>query len=256
MKTKIGVILLAVVSVGLIVALIAQSRQAAEEKKKDADRIYDLSNKVVKADIDLSEQRQVNLILTNDLGAAKTNFTNLTNKFVEVSASLAKTTDALEAAKKEITDRENKIADLEQQNRDLDKRADDLTNSITKLSTQIADTERKLAEANSDKEFLGKELKRLMGEKAELERQFNDITVLRAQVAKLREELNISRRLEWIRKGLFAVSEQKGAQQLIQHEAPGASPPQVGHYDLNVEVNADGSVRVLPPATNSPAAPK
>ena len=35
------------------------------------------------------------------------------------------------------------------------------------------------------------ELKRLMAEKAELERQFNDLAVLRAQVSKLKEELSI-----------------------------------------------------------------
>ena len=54
-----------------------------------------------------------------------------------------------------------------------------------------------------------------MAEKAELEQQFNDLAVLRAQVAKLKEELNVSRRLEWIRQGLFASGEAKGAEQLM-----------------------------------------
>src|SRR5262249_19212910 len=109
---------------------------------------------------------------------------------------------------------------------------------------------------------LEKELKRLMTEKAELERQFNDLTVLRAQVSRLKEEMNIARRLEWIRQGVFARAEQKGAQQLMQ----GGAAPQTQAkttkptYDLNVEISADGSVKVIPPpggrsqATNSPAA--
>ena len=83
---------------------------------------------------------------------------------------------------------------------------------------------------------------RLIAEKAELERQFNDLTVLRAQVAKLKQAMNIARRLEWIRQGLFASSEQKGAQKLMQ--GLGASPSQTKAarpaYDLNVEVGADG----------------
>jgi hypothetical protein len=97
-----------------------------------------------------------------------------------------------------------------------------------------------------------------MTEKAELERQFNDLDVLRKQVAKLKEELSIARRLEWIRKGLFAASEQKGAQGLLM-KGPGAVPAArtdtSNHFDLNVEVNADGTVRVIPPLTNNPAAP-
>ena len=28
------------------------------------------------------------------------------------------------------------------------------------------------------------------------------------------------------------------------------------HYDLNVEINADGSVKVIPPLTNAPTTPK
>ena len=86
-------------------------------------------------------------------------------------------------------------------------------------------------------------------------------TKLRAQVSKLKEELNIARRIEWIRQGIFANAEQKGAQKLMQ----GVTAPQMQArtakpaYDLNVEVNADGSVKVIPPlagagATNSPPA--
>jgi len=108
---------------------------------------------------------------------------------------------------------------------------------------------------------LEKELKRLLGEKPELERQFNDVNVVRAQVAKLREEMNIARRLEWMRSGLLASSDQKGAQKLMQGINPASPTTTTGkaahrpNYDLNVEVTADGSVRVIPPpSTNSPAA--
>jgi len=85
----------------------------------------------------------------------------------------------------------------------------DLNAAITNLNTQILETQRKLTASEGDKAFLEKELKRLMGEKAELERQFNDLKVLRAQVAKLKEELTIARRLDWIRRGLFTSSVQR-----------------------------------------------
>ena len=96
----------------------------------------------------------------------------------------------------------------------------------------------------------------MMAEKAELERQFNDLAVLRAQVSKLKQELSIARRLEWIRRGLFASSEQKGAQKLMQGASAPAGPPAVARpaYDLNVEVGADGSVKVIPPLNSRPEA--
>jgi len=266
MKTRIGVIILAVVCIGLVAVLFATKKQAADEKLKADDTIYDLSNRVVKTTDDLVEQRQVNGLLTNDLAARKTEIVTLTNRLTdvssklgevssklgEVSATLDKTAASLKAAQDEMAKRDARITELESQNTALDQRANELTNRITSLTAQIDDTKKKLASSEGDKAFLEGELKRLMTEKAEVERQFNDLAVLRAQVAKLKEELNISRRLDWIRKGLFATSDQKGAQQLIQRGPAVAQPAQ--HYDLNVEVNADGSVRVIPPLTNNPAA--
>lgn len=255
MKSLIGVILLAVLCIGLGVALFTTKKQATEEKKKDTETISTLSNQWVKTDRDLGEQRQVNVMLSNDLTVVRADFAGLTNKFSSVATTLVKTEDTLKQTQAEVAARDKKIAELEQQNHDLDVRAADLSTAITNLTAQITDTQSRLARSEGDRAFLEKELKRLMAEKAELERQFNDLNVLRAQVAKLREELNVSRRLDWIRKGLFASDDQKGAQKLIQR-APLTPAPSTNRYDLNVEVNADGSVRVIPPLTNAPAAPK
>jgi chromosome segregation ATPase len=263
MKNVIGLIVLAGICVGLAVVLLTTKKQAAEEKRKDTETIYDLSNKVVKATEDLKEQRQVNLILTNDLAVKVAEIISLTNRIVEVSANLARTEANLakteNTLKEEVASRDARIAELENTNQQLDQKAVGLTLAITNLTTQIADTQRKLAASEGDKAFLEKELKRMMAEKAELERQFNDLTVLRAQVAKLKEELSIARRLDWIRRGLFASPEQKGAQQLIQvgPTALGAGDAKTNLYDLNVEIGADGSVRVIPPlsSTNAPASP-
>ena len=254
MKNLIGVIILAVVCVGLAVVLIVTKRQAHEEKIKDTDTIFTLSNQWVETSGKLDEQKQVNLSLEKDVESRKAKFAELTNKFSDLADVLTKTEASLKLTKDEVAKRDAQINDLEKQNHDLDARAADLSAALTNLTAQIDDTKKKLAASEGDKAFLEKELKRLMGEKAELEKQFNDITVLRAQVAKLREELNISRRLEWIRKGLFAVDNQKGAQLLMQHGPSAAEAKPPGQYDLNVEVNADGSVRVIPPLTNKPAA--
>ena len=91
-----------------------------------------------------------------------------------------------------------------------------------------------------------------MSEKAELEKQFNDLDTLRRQVSKLKEELSIARRLEWIRKGI-GFSDEKGATKLMNVKPLNEK---TNVYDLNVEVNADGSVKTIPPLTNAPSGVK
>lgn len=253
MKNLIGVIILAALCIGLGVVLFTTKKQATEEKVAATNTILNLSNEVVKTSSYLTEQQQVNTLLTNDLSAARAEFSKLTNKFTDVASTLTKTEASLKASQNAVAERDQKIAALETQNRELDEKAIDLSAALTNLTTQITETQRKLEASEGDKSFLEKELKRLMVEKAELERQFNDLAILRAQVSKLKEELSVARRLEWIRKGLFAADEQKGAQKLMNVRNP-ATPTSTNAYDLNVEVNSDGSVKVIPPLTNAPAA--
>jgi len=255
MKNRIGLILLILICLGLIVALVTTKKHATDQHQQDTAQIETVSNNLTKANVSLEDQKKVNVTLEKDMEAQKQTFekslTDLTNNFTQVSADLAKTEAGLRASEQEVKQREAKIADLEAQNQALDKRAVDLSNALTNLTTQIDDTKRKLAASEGDKVFLQNELHRLMGEKAELERQFNDLTVLRAQVAKLRAEHNIAQRLEWARQGLFASADQKGAQKLMQGLVPPRSEQQKPSYDLNVEVSSDGKVRVIPPSTNS-----
>jgi hypothetical protein len=263
MKNRIGVIALVLVLIcaGLGIALIAIKRQAASEQLDFAVKSGALSNSWMETRELLDRQKQVNTDLESDRDKRIKEAEALTNKYVEslatiaqVSNNLVKTEVALKASQEETVKRDAKIAELEAQNQALDKQAVDLSTAITNLTTQIAETKRKLATSEGEKGFLEKELKRLMAEKSELERQFNDLAVLRAQVSKLKEELSVARRLEWIRQGLFASTDQKGAQKLMQGPAASQQPkaPKPS-YDLNVEVSADGSVKVIPPLTNRPA---
>jgi len=256
MKNRLGLIVLGLLCLGLAIAAITIRNNAVEQKRNDTDAILGFSNKWVETSTKWEDEKQVNAEMEKDLNVRKQALIDLTNNFTTVSsnlsdtsAHLAKTEADLKTSQEELAKRDSKIAELETQNQVLDKQAADLSTSITNLTLQITDTETKLAASEGDKAFLEKELKRMMAEKAELERQFNDLTVLRAQVAKLKQELNIARRLEWIRQGLFASSEQKGAQKLMQ--GLGSSPSQARAarpaYDLNVEVGADGSVKVIPP---------
>ena len=261
MKNRIGILalVLVLVCVGLGIALMAIKKQAAEQEREYGVRNTALSNDLVQANEQLDWQKQVNAELETDRDRQKKAFEELTSNYAALSANLSqvsnyliKTEVALKASQEETAKRDAKIADLEAQNQALDKQAVDLSTAITNLTSQIEETQRKLATSEGEKGFLEKELKRLMAEKSELERQFNDLTVLRAQVSKLKEELSVARRLEWIRQGLFASTDQRGAQKLMQGPAKVKAPKPT--YDLNVEVSADGSVKVIPPLTSRPAA--
>ncbi|HZR18181.1 MAG TPA: hypothetical protein VFE51_12885 [Verrucomicrobiae bacterium] len=260
MKNRLALIVLALLCLGLGIALITIRKNAAEQERTDTDAILGFSNKWVQTSTTLEDYKQTNAELEKDLDARKKVLLELTNEFTavssnltETSANLAKTEESLKANQEELAKRDAKIAQLETQNQALDKQAVDLSASITNLTLQIADTEKKLAASEGDKAFLEKELKRMMAEKADLERQFNDLTVLRAQVSKLKQELSIARRLEWIRQGLFARSEEKGAQKLMQGlgSPPGQAKAARPAYDLNVEVGSDGSVKVIPPRSST-----
>jgi chromosome segregation ATPase len=154
----------------------------------------------------------------------------------------------------QITNLNASIADLEAQNQALDQRANSLSNTIEGLNSQISDTEQKLASSETNNTFLTAELQNQMKQRADLERQFNDLGEVRGQVKKLRDELFVARRLEWMRTGVDSANQPKGAE-LLMHPSPASAAsarPPLG--DLNVEVGSDGSVHVIPPLTNSPPA--
>ena len=253
MKSKIVTVILAVVVAGLLIALLASKRQADASRLKDAEAIVELSNQVTTASIRLDDLRQVNLVLTNDIVVSHQGLEAASNRLVEVTATLAETKASLESSQGQITNLNLRISDLESENKALDERANSLSNSIVLLNSQIAETRKKLAIAETDNTFLTFELQKQMAQKAELERKFNDLNVVRDQFRKLRDEAFSARRAQWIREGTTPGSQPKGAQLLMrQTPRPAATAAPAGRspqYDLNVEVGSDGSVRVLPPSS-------
>lgn len=247
MKTQLGIGLLVVVCVGLVVALVAGKKSADSQQKKNVDTILDFSNQLTTTSANLDELRQVNLMLTNDLDASRQTLMTFSNQYVATSASLSNSETALKTA-------QDQIADLEAQNQALDQQAAKMTNTISNLSTQIEETQMKLVESETNNAFLEGELKRQVAERAELEQKFNNLSQVRAQVRKLRDDLLVARRLQWMREGTDPSQHRKGAE-LLMARAP-ESNRNVGpaHYNLNVEVGSDGSVQVVPTLTNAPAA--
>jgi len=250
MKTKLGAVILAVAFVGLLIALFAMKHTADERFKTDTDAILDFSNQVVTARANLDELGQVNLKVTNDLAASHEEALAFSNQFAETSGTLANTRTSLQSAQDQITNLNQHIAGLTTQNQVLDQRAAALAGAIDSLNAQITDTQQKLADSETNNTFLETELQRQTLARAELEGKFNNLTVVRAQVKKLKEDVYVARRLQWQREGTEPGLQAKGGQQLMQRTPP--TPAHPPHYDLNVEVSSDGAIRVMPASTNAP----
>jgi chromosome segregation ATPase len=247
---KLVIALLVLVTAGLGIALVVRHKSAVEVKQVDEARITTLSNTLTKTETERDEKERLSMYLQEKLTGKTAELSDTSNHLAKINAELARTKNemqaAAEAARLEIEKKDAQIAQLTTQTNQLTAKMDDLTAAMDKLGKQITETERRLAASEGDREFLLKELKRLQAEKAELERQFNDLSVLRAQVAKLKEELTVARRLEWLRAGIYGSQERKGAEQLLS-KAPAARPT---NFSLNVELKQDGGAKVL---TNAPA---
>jgi len=265
MKSKIGLILFALVAVVLAGALLYTKQQADKRQEQDGNTILDFSNQWSKASLDVDDLRQVNLTLNRDLATNRVVLSDLSNTLSAVSETVTNTRIALQTAQDEITTQSTRITDLQAQNQELDARAKrmsdqalELTNTIIALNAQISDTVKALAASKSDNSFLEKQLQDLMAAKAELEHNFNTLAVVRDQVAKLREELVAARRLQWMKEGTDV--QLKGAQLLVQYRDGNTNRAmsQGTNFGLNVEIGSDGSVKALPPGqavpTNNPAA--
>jgi len=242
---KIAIVFCILVIAGLGVGLIMRHNQAVEVKKHDDEKIADLSKTVDDTKTKLEEQEKVAMYLQTNLNLRIEELSGASNNLTKLSSDLARTQKemqaAAEAARAEIERRDTQIAQLTSQTNALTQKMDDLTASIGKLGKQINETERKLVASEGDREFLLKELKRLQVEKAELERQFSDLSALRTQVAKLKEELSIARRLEWLRMGIYGQQDKKGAERLMAGTTPGRS----NNFSLNVELKQDGGASIV-----------
>jgi chromosome segregation ATPase len=252
-------VILVAICIGLLIALFATKKQGDEARKRDADAMLDFSNQLTIATASLDELRQVNLMLTNDLAASQQLVLSFSNSFAEASNILTDTMSSLQNAQNQITNLNERLTDLQAQNQVLDERANSLSNVVAGLDAQIAETQQKLAHSETNNTFLATQLQLQLAQKAELERKFNDLNDVRSQVRKLREELLIARRLEWMRAGTDPAAQAKGAQLLTIHTAAATSThaaPASGRnslFDLNVEIGSDGSVQVTPAATNAQA---
>jgi chromosome segregation ATPase len=251
MNPKVLSSLLLVACLGLGAGWFFTTRKAAEDRVTAATTITNLTTELVSTSSKFVEQQKVNATLNSHLSERESELVTFSNKWTFVSTTLASTEAeakaSAEAARTEIEKRDKQIQSLEGEKDALTQKMDGLTAEIGGLSAKITDTERRLASSEGDRQQLQKELKRLLAEKAELERKFADLAVLRDQVRRLKEELSIAKRIDFIRRGLYGF-EKKGAQVLASGiKAPAKTNSTDTNAQLNVEIGTDGSSKVNSP---------
>jgi chromosome segregation ATPase len=253
MKTKLGIVILAAACAALAIALIATKKSAADERNETVAAMLDFSNQLVNARDAINDLSQVNLKLTNDLASSRQQELEFSNNYAKTMAALMDTKSSLQSALEKITGLDDRVAGLESQNQALGQNAASLSNQLADANDEMTGARQKLADAQTNNVFLVAELQKQMAQKNEMEQKFNDPVQLRVQIKKVRDELFVAQRLEWMHNGTDPSVSRKDGQLLTRHaSSTNAAPSATAHFDLSVEVGSDGSVHVLP-QTNSPA---
>jgi chromosome segregation ATPase len=255
---KIAIVILTVVTLGLGAGLFIQHHQSSMVVRAAEISRDSFSNSWIQTKVKLEESDKVANTLETKLNLSTEALVTASNELAKTTADLtrnaadlAKVQTDYSAAQAEMKKQQAQIAQLETQRDDLTKKMDELTTSIASLETRIDDTKKKLASSEGDRTFLLKELTRLQSEKATLVAQFNNLSALRTQVAKLREEAAINQRLAWTQMGVYSQREKKGAERLVA--ATPNSPKGDGRLDVEVEQN--GRSKIVPESNTTPNNP-
>jgi predicted nuclease with TOPRIM domain len=244
MNKNLVTIILLVACAGLAVALIVVNNTQKAREVVHNKTILEFSNELTNARDQINGLSQVNLLLTNDLATSRKEAEALSNQLSDAKLSAAQ-------EQQQLVDLTNQLAELEQRNQELDQHATELTNQLAKLNDEIAATQLELSQSKTNNIYLETELKKQVADRTALEQKFNDLSQMREQVHKLKEDALIATRLKWIKEGTDPSRQVKGGQLLMQHntEAAAAQQQQTTPSDLNVEVESGGAIRVLPPTT-------
>ena len=274
-------------------------RQKLEESVQTQDkRIVELNaevetekTKVTQLDMNLTQKTAeidaLNLQHAQDLGAVETKLQEVNTAKVKAEKELVKTAADLKAQTTELKEFQTKVADetkqrveligaLETKNDTLNQEKGALEVKIGNLNTEIAETNQKLEDSEGDRTFLEGELLRLQDEKSELVKQMNDIEFLSAQVKRIKSDIAVARRLDWMRRGIGIYAKHRPTRSAYaaywdnkRQEGKVSNAEPQKKQNVSVELTSDGRVIIngkviepeaeatpeSEPAPKTPAAP-
>ncbi|MGO8767095.1 MAG: hypothetical protein ACLQSR_18420 [Limisphaerales bacterium] len=198
----------------LVIALIVVKRGDDAQQQSDAGAITDYSNQLLSAQTQLGISEGMLTVQSNSLAGWQSAAVTFSNNLTEVES-----TNVLDAEL--ITNLTGQIAEVKSENQVLTESVTELNNQMTNqvagLTKQIASTEASLEQANKDYALLENRLRRDVAERVLVERKFNNLAELRAQLDKLK----------------WDPAEEISADDFLK--------------DLDVEVSSNGSFHVIAP---------
>ena len=168
----------------LAVSLIVILRGDMARHENDAAAIADFSNRLDSAQTQIAICKGTMVVISNSLDESQSALLTFSNHLLEAQSTLALNTDR-------ITNLNRQVAEMESENQTLSqtlgRHVMDLTNQVAGLTNQIALTEASLDRANKDYALLENRLRRDVAERVVVERKFNNLSELQAQMQKLKK---------------------------------------------------------------------
>jgi len=220
--------------------ITANNQKYVDELGKKADELALKNEDLKKATADLAGKAAEIDQASKELTDANAKLEKRKEAFTELKT---KTDEIIEEGKKMITD-------LESKNDALNQAKGALENKIEGLDEKIAETNKKLEASEGDRTFLERELLRLQDEKAELVKKINDIEFISAQYKRMKSDINIARRLDWMRRGIghYAKNMTIGEKfAKLRQPNNGETLAGVGEplpERIQVELTSDGEVKI------------
>ena len=243
--------------------LDSQNKDQGETIKTQGDRIEELGVEVAAGKKEVnglnlnveqktSEIETLKLQHAQDLGALETKFQEVSTAQQKAEADLKVQTDLVVSKTKELeefaAETKERVQIIETKNDNLNREKGSLEVKIANLNTEIDETNKKLEDSEGDRTFLEGELFRLQEEKAELVKQMNDIEFLSAQVKRIKNDIAVARRMDWMRRGIgiYAKRQTVGQQHAaLREDGTNKKPVIAGSKEegnVSVELTSDGRV--------------
>jgi chromosome segregation ATPase len=166
--------------------MIVMKRGDNAQQESDASAINDFSNQLDLAQMHLSICNGTALIFSNNLNDSQSALLTFSNQLTQAQSTI-------EVDSEQITNLSGQVADMKSDNQTLGQRLADLagqmTNQVASLTRQLTATQASLAETNKNLVQLNKDYVLLenrfrtdVAERLVIERKFNNLNELQAQI--------------------------------------------------------------------------
>ena len=179
MKQYLSTVLVLVCTV-LVIALIVMKRGDNAQHENDAGAIAGFSNQLTSAQVQIASCNGTILTLSNRFDESRSASLTFSNHLIEAESTIVLDTE-------QITNLNQHVAEMESENQTLSRRVMDLTNQMASLTGQITLTGASLDQANTNYAHLENRLRRDVAERIIVERKFNNLLELQAQMQKLKK---------------------------------------------------------------------